>query len=414
MLKDRAQKEALYRHFRSQGWMAQLEVPVVPDGAVSRHAAPVTDIDVLGIRPSSELRWRYVIGDCKTRKKESPVNRVLWASGLMDAFGATTGVVLLKREPNSRIERDHKLFADERRILLLEEDEFSDYDKAIVYPSGSNSFPESTELIEELRDKTAEKFPQLREYLRWVFSDAWATTDHAMLLRMTLGKARDIRGEIDPRRTDHLALALEGASSFAVPFATLVGTIFRRHIKPTERTDLDEAARMIIWGGREQYDFYNRMRSELAQAKGSKTQAPLGLPEWDRFLELLRTMLEAPHYAFQCPQALRCASLHVLSGNEKILNTISDKTLLHLAMKIAAYFTRAVGYPLDTSTHLSSVFKKRIDEVINKTPLRTPEESKETIISRLTPINGLTPVEHEAKAESAQLTLPAVGHRDDR
>ncbi|MBU8899566.1 hypothetical protein KRR26_28545 [Corallococcus sp. M34] len=388
--------------------MAQLEVPVVTEGGVARKALPVTDIDVLGIRPSPELRWRYVIGDCKTKKKESPVNRVLWASGLMDAFGASSGIVILRRENTTPIERDHKLFADERRILLLAEEEFTEYDKAIVYPGGSSEFPETIDLIEYLRDSVAEAFPRLREHLRWLLSGAWSNTDHSGLLRNALGRAREVRGEIDPRRDDHLAIILENAAVFAVPFATLVGTIFRRHVKPADREDLDEAARIIIWGGREQYDFYNRMRSELVQAKGSKSQEPLSLPEWDRFLELLRSVLEVPTRAFQCPQVLRVASLAVLSEQRELLNTIPDSTLLHVAMRIATYVARAAGYPAETSERLKSVFMTRIGDIVESSSKRLSPGAEQSPSRGSTAIGDEPLATHPMKSDDPQMTLPTI------
>lgn len=364
MIKDRGQKELLYRHFRAQGWMAQIEVPVLAERGVSRNAPPVTDVDVLGIRPSSELRWRLVVGDCKTKKKESPVNRVLWASGLMGALRAATGIVLLRRDSNSAIERDHKLFADEQRILLLEEEEFDAYDKAVVHPAGSSDFPESLDVLDRLRGEAPEMQPRVRDYARWIMSDAWTTTDHATLLRTVLGRAREIRGEIDPNRTDHLALILETGAAFAVPFATLVGTVFRRYIKPNDRNDLDEAARVIIWGGRDRYEFYNRMRADLVQAKGLGSHEPLGLPEWERFLELLRASLEAPLNAFRCPQTLRTASLRVFAGESRPLGSVGDRNLLHLAMRLALYVARAASLPPDAGDKLKALFLTRINEIV--------------------------------------------------
>ncbi len=136
MIRDRLQKEMLYKHFRAQGWLAQIEVPVVATVGISRKAPPITDIDVLGICPSmSDLRWYYVVGDCKTRKAESPINRVLWARGLREAIGASSAVVLLQRQAGTGIQRDHKLVADEHNILLIEEREFTVYDRAVVYPA---------------------------------------------------------------------------------------------------------------------------------------------------------------------------------------------------------------------------------------------------------------------------------------
>src|ERR1700733_6394334 len=112
MIKDRHQKEMLYKHFRAQGWMAQVEVPIIAAHGVSKSAPVVTDVDVLGFCPSPDLKWRLIIGDCKTRRKESPVNRVLWVRGLQDSMGAASSIVLLQRDEFSAIERDHKQFAD--------------------------------------------------------------------------------------------------------------------------------------------------------------------------------------------------------------------------------------------------------------------------------------------------------------
>jgi hypothetical protein len=371
MIKDRPQKERLYRHFRAQGWFAQIEVPVVVSRGVAQRTPLITDIDVLGIRPSPELRWRYIIGDCKTRKKESPVNRVLWASGLMEAFGATSAVVLLKREGTNRIERDHKLFADDRGVLLIEDVEFRDYDHAVLHPTGSDDFPESIDTIDNLRDGLAQQFPPLRDYLRFLLSEAWATTEHATLLRVLLGKAREVRGELNPARDDHFAIILETAASFAVPFASLVGAIFRRHLEPNDRSDLDEAARVIIWGGREQYEFYNRMRAELVAAKGGRFPEPLSLPEWDKFLELLRATLETPIYAFRVPQLLRSISMGVAVGEPTTaLEATSDRMLLHVAMRLALYVARATGLPTDAMDRISELFTRRISEIATSSVVR--------------------------------------------
>jgi hypothetical protein len=46
MIKDKTQKELLYKHFRAQGWLAQIEVPVVPTIGVTPKALAITDIDV--------------------------------------------------------------------------------------------------------------------------------------------------------------------------------------------------------------------------------------------------------------------------------------------------------------------------------------------------------------------------------
>jgi hypothetical protein len=364
MIKDRGQKEMLYKHFRAQGWMAQVEVPVVTSGGVNPKAPPVTDIDVLGIRPSEGLEWQFVIGDCKTKRRESPVNRVLWVAGLQHAVGATSAVVLLKRESGARIEQDHKLFAERLDTLLIEEAEFANYDRAVVYPRGSREYWDELSGLDLIREKFGRDFPALAPFCRWITSEAWGELDHPKLLRQVLGRARDVRGEIDPRRDDHLALALEIASAFAVPFASLVGMIFRRHLQPEVRADLDEAVRVIIWGGREQYEFFDAMRREIAAARGRAPSDPLALPSWDGFLEILRAYLEAPHLAFRTPQLLRRLSAGVASGRSSdALHSQKDKMLLLLAQRLALYVMRAAEFPNDASQRITALITPRITEL---------------------------------------------------
>ncbi len=176
--------------------------------------------------------------------------------------------------------------------------------------------------------------------------DAWAIVDHAIVLRRLLGRVRDVRGEIDPRRDDHAALILEAAVALAIPFATLVGHVFRGYLKPDQRGALDEAVRVIVWGGREQYDFYNALRRQVIAAKGGDPQETLALPAWDQCLELLRAYLEAPHLSFRTPQLLLSVATGVMTGASRdALSRIDDRLLLDLALKLTLYVCRAAELP---------------------------------------------------------------------
>jgi hypothetical protein len=364
VIKDRGQKDMLYKHFRAQGWMAQVEVPLSTPHGVSSNSPPITDIDVLGIRPSANLEWDYIIGDCKTKRRESPVNRVLWVRGLQEAVRASGSIVLLKREPGSKIERDHKMFAERLDTTLIEEQEFYEYDRAVLYPHGSARYPEDLAGLEELREGLIQKFPALRAFVQWIMSEAWLQVDHATLLRRIIAHGRDVRGELDPRRDDHLALIFEFAGAFAIPFATIVGMIFRRHLQPDDRDDLDDAIRVIIWGGRERYDFFNTLRRELAAARGRSVNDDLALPNWELFLEILRSYLEAPHLAFRTPQLLRGLAIAVVQNRvSEFLTSVDDKMLLHLAQRLAVYVVRAAEYPADASSRIKETLLPRISKL---------------------------------------------------
>jgi hypothetical protein len=360
--------------------MAQIEVPIISSRRVSTNAPPVTDVDVLGFRPSAELKWQLVIGDCKTRRRESPVNRVLWVRGLQEHLGAASSIVILKRDANAQIERDHKLFADKLGVLLIQEDEFSVYDRAVVYPAGSAGYVESAEALASIRHGIPDKFPALREFVQWVMCDAWAIGDHTIVLRRLLGKVRDVRGELDPRRDDHLALILETLSAVAIPLATLVGDVFRGHLKPDQRAALEDAVRVIVWGGRDQYEFFNALRRQVIAAKGGDPQETLALPAWDQFLELLRGYLEAPHLAFRTPQLLRSVAAGLITGTlGDVLSRVDNHMLLHLTLKLALYVCRAGELPQDAAERLKRIFTPRITELVQAptTPSRSLQKQTE-------------------------------------
>ncbi len=373
MIKDRDLKELLYRHFRAQGWMAQIEVSIATEKGVSKNTPQVTDIDVLGIRPSAELKWFMIIGDCKTQRKLSPVNRVLWVRGLQEAIRASSSILLLKRDNTTQIERDHRLFADRLGVMLLQEDEFGTYARAILYPSGSSGFRDSIDDLEVLREELSNKFPKLKSFVKWITSESWAVLDHSLLLRQVLGQMRGIRGEIDPRRDDHLALICESTAVFGMAFASLVGRVFHGYLKPDQREVLDDAARMIIWGGRDQYEFYNSLRRQLIAAKGGDPEDRLALPKWDEFLELLRSFLEIPHLAFQIPQFLRSIAIGLMTvKTEAVLSTINNQMLLHLGLRLLLYVCHAAEFPSDAAEKAKKIIVARITNLTEGSSVKNP------------------------------------------
>ena len=364
-MKDAGQKELLYRHFRARGWYALTEVPVYNRGGAFGSKYLITDIDVFALRPSPDLRWQAVIGDCKTKKGESPANRVLWARSLMDQFGAASGIVLLHRDPKKAIEPDHKLFAQKLGIALIEEPDFELYDRAMLYPSGSKTFPESAARLQAIRMGICERFPKLGLLSEYINARAWNEPDHFMLLRNSVGNALKVRNEIDPARHDHLALVLEAAGVFAVALATCVGIVFHQHLQTNERLALDGALKTLIWGGREQYDYISGMWARIIEAKGgTEENKDVSLPAWSTFLQLVRSHTDAPHFSFQIPQLLRIAALDVMESRPFLASLISpDPMLMKLGMLTVSYFIDACRFPSDTKARVRDLFGRRIASV---------------------------------------------------
>jgi hypothetical protein len=365
MIKDSMQKDMLCRHFAAQNYYVQPEVPVFHRGGIHERKKLITDIDVLALRPSPDLRWELVLADCKTLKGQSPANRVLWLRGLMEQFSASSGVIMLQRKQT--IESDHKLFAASLRINLIDEEEFERFDKAIIYPGGSSQYPLSAQSINELK-LLYNRYKQLQDFCEYIYGFVWSENSRFELLRKVIGEALTISQEIDPDKIEHLALTLDAAGVFAVGLAECVGTVFNQYLQPETINKLDDALKVVIWGGRAQYDFIAKLRHEVALAKGRQPgpEGSLSLPFWDGFLQLVRNMLENPRLSFSLPQLLREAALDVYYDRAFLANTgKQDLLLIKYAMSTCNYFCKAARFPAQTREVLEKKFIRKQSDLVH-------------------------------------------------
>lgn len=370
-MKDETQKEIISKHFGARHWFVETEVPVFYKGGVLEEDKPITDVDVLALRPGPDLKWEAVLADCKTLKGVSPVNRVVWLAGLMRHFSASRGLIILRRR--QPIEPDHKLFAASLGITLLDEEQFPAYDRAVIYPDGSSQFPFLLAELTTLKDLQS-KFPGLKPVTDYMYAQAWNEPTYVNLMRKVLGHAQPASREIDPARQDHLALTLEIAAVFAVGLAECVGTIFTHYLQPSTRSELDDALKVVIWGGRSQYNFIAKLRLEVLEAKNITPSEPSGLalPAWPSFIQLIRSMLEAPSLAFGAPQILRRAAFDVLSGRPFLANATKQELLtVKFAMLTYEYFADASSLPKAAKERIVDEFVS----VQSRLALQNPESN---------------------------------------
>ncbi|MGH7333786.1 MAG: hypothetical protein ACREKS_13805 [Candidatus Rokuibacteriota bacterium] len=315
--------------------------------AIGRRKTNITDIDVLASVPDEFVGFRSVLIDCKTRRGESPISRALWLKGLMERLRVEQGICLL-RAP--RIESDHRYTAAQLGVTLVSEAEFPAYAAATEYPFDA---PEAA-LIELERWDTffaiGKHFPRLERAIRFSRSDFWMSENEAEACSRTIVVASAIRMELDPQRPEHLAVVADLTALFLHALARVVVRIFAAYLQPKERGELSQALLFLLYGGRATYEKLNRIRRLVvgSQAKteqpvpaapshqptldllsggaderpmgapdvahsgegaGSTTSGHLGpnlsLPEWDRFVQLVRQMLDAPLEVSRAPLLLR-------------------------------------------------------------------------------------------------------------
>ncbi|MBN3950665.1 MAG: hypothetical protein HWQ38_31045, partial [Nostoc sp. NMS7] len=255
-----------------------------------------------------------------------------------------------------------------RKSCLIDEVEFDSFDKIIVYPVGSSQNNLSLNSINGLRF-IHNKYQNLKNFCEYIYSYAWNEENRLQLIRKVIGEAQTVYQEIDPNKTEHLALTLDATGLFAIGLAECVGMIFNQYLQPKTLNELDNALKIIIWGGKSQYDLFAKLRHEILITKGRQPgpEGALSLPFWDRFLNLVRNMLENPRLCFYIPQIMREAALDVYHGRDFLANrTKEDLLLIKFAMLVSNYFCKAVSFPSQTNEMLEKKFIKKQSDLIHK------------------------------------------------
>ena len=316
-MKDRDQKSKALRYIAAKRWFPQLEVDVRPTTNLGKRMALVTDLDVMACIPDDFRGFRSIIFDCKTKAKESAVNRSLWLRGVLDRMQAEIGVCILRK---NIIESDHKLMATKLSIILLSEDEFDiyaksttkDYDSVIGHVSDISSW--------ERFFSVKAKYPNLGSAIDFSRSSYWMIDAASDRCRRSLVMLREMRTELDPVKSEHVGVACDLAALFAHSLATLCSYLFKAYLHPKRQQDLEEAVKLLLYGGRESYEHRNQLFKMLNKQKDLGTyDDDLSLPEWPRLIKLIRQLLDAPTDISHSPLILRELALSYINNSSDLM-----------------------------------------------------------------------------------------------
>jgi hypothetical protein len=340
-VKDKFLKDRLLKHFWAQQCFVQAEVDISYTGGLDGNPKLITDVDVYALRPHPSLRFERVLGDCRTLKGQSPISRTLWLRGLMTFTGASAGCVLLS---DRKIETDHKLAANHVSVLLATLADFDVYDRATIPPEGSARTDVSIDDLGGLRN-VSQRFPRVEKLTKHIYQHAWQEPDFGSLIRHTIGEIRLVAKELDPAKQEHLALVVDAAATLCVGMAECAGCVFRQYLQPEAKAQLSEALKALIWGGHEQYAFYQKIRRKLTEVTAAQTPAnDLELPEWNTFVQVIRNILEAPMNAFTSPWVLKSFALDVFYGHRPDPRGYQvDPLSVKFAMLVLDYCCKASG-----------------------------------------------------------------------
>lgn len=289
MIKDSAQKQKAVRYCVAHGYVPYMECLVRFSGDTSESISDITDVDVLGLRPAGEAPTRRLVFDCKTLAKTSGVNRALWAAGLLRLVAADEAfVILVKDAPQG-----HRLAASKVNVHLFSEKLFDQYAQA-----SSIDYLESITYLDNLSAwdtlwKLRTQLPRTAALVEFLTSEAAFEQNPAAGFRSLLSKLKQAEGEFNVSKPSHRMLYGIVVSQ-AITFLADVVRDFNTLFDPSMNLEtFQKSLRNYIWGGREGYELRKRLQAALHADRLDDGQE-VQLPGWDSFVELVRSLLNAP------------------------------------------------------------------------------------------------------------------------
>jgi hypothetical protein len=289
MIKDAIQKQKAVRYCVAHGYVPYMECLVRYSADTSDKVADITDVDVLGVRPAAETDTRRVVFDCKTLAKTSGVGRALWAAGLLQLLQADEAfVILLKPAPEG-----HRLAARQIKVHLFAEKLFDDYGRA-----SSSDYIDGITYLDNLAAWDAlwelrSQLPRMAPLVEYLSSEAAFERDPAAGFRTLLARLKQAEGEFDVSKAGHRLLYGVVVSQAMVFLSSLVRE-FNAVFDPAMKLEVFQGSlRNYVWGGREGVEL--RTRLQIALQAGRKDEIhEFQLPGWDMFVEVTRSLLDAP------------------------------------------------------------------------------------------------------------------------
>lgn len=352
-MQDREQKQNMLKYIVFKKWFPQVELIVTGEISNSRSKLHITDIDVLASIPDEFEAFRNILVDCKTLKKEKPIARVLWQKGLMDKVNASYGICLLKKD---EIVDDHRYVASELKIRLMTEEEFGTFLNSTI-PASFNFGAISDIILWERYCDIPDRFPKLLPAILFSKQVFWNSDSMSQACRRSIGLSKRLRPELDPMNNLHFTVFADIVSLFLYSLSHIVYKIFSGYFLPKTRENLSEALLLLLYEGRENYEFQNNLR-KLIIRKSEKKIADLSLPMWEDFLQLVRHSLDSPQEIVKTPLMLREIGWKFLDEESKY----SDKYLISIlndspsGVKIAAMATEYIC----KASNLPPEFKEKI------------------------------------------------------
>ncbi len=354
--KDTIQKEKAIRYCISNGLLPYLEIVVDNVREITDVKTVITDLDVLGIEISRRGVARKTFFDCKTVGKMSAINRAFWAAGVMSYTGCKESYVILSKKASEA----HRVSARSLNVHLFQEQDFDSYAQsssinyldALTYSSKIANWHKFYLIFEKNKNISG-----LGLYLNTKLP---LEEDNAKSLRELMGVIRTNKGELDPAKSEHMAVYCSTILSFLLVMAPICSQISDIYSQEMSRQEYEKILRYYVWGGRESYIQRRDLKNSVLEATGSK-KGELELPGWDAFVQVSRTFLDAPSEIrgslIPCREiSLRClASIETGLDEQLHIKLNKSNRIKQFMIASSSYIYKATGMPKDFHDNLLGI-----------------------------------------------------------
>lgn len=277
----------------AMGYSTRLDVELRGEGGrrTGKGSAPetFTDLDVLGVLVTADIRLSTAIADCKTGTRDKPTARMFWARGVADLFGADT--VMLVREHD--VADATRQLSSRLGITVLPSQDLQAMQALHGPPLSSSSGPlglmfDRKAVAEHLAAFTGlnRKLKPLTEYREF---DYWVYDEHRNPFQM-VAHLRQVHEHLDPKNPIHLALFLDLTWLYLVALVHVI-----QHIRGAFLSDPDRGLQEYLFGGPTALREKEETAALLNQVKPENAADRTHLPPYFRDLrELVARLLRRP------------------------------------------------------------------------------------------------------------------------
>jgi hypothetical protein len=196
-----------------------------------------------------------------------------------------------------------------------------------------------------------------------LFVNARTGTEHSgpKGLRLGLSALLTSGPELDPKRPIHRLVFGTLVSAFLMFLNLSVNSLKEVFEFSMSKDAFEKTIRYFVWEGRDNYEIRRAMRMELHRQSGAPSQ--FDLPEWDQFLHIIRSFLDAPEAIASLPFLAKEVAFRSMTGGRKD----SDD---HLRSRFAAnnrarQFIFGAAKYLVSAGKLPTEFNRLLEDEIN-------------------------------------------------